>query len=150
VKERERETMRFTSSAAEVLVADSTSTPEPKRAPCAPLRHTRSLMVPLKVSRQAAASPSSAVGARKGTPSVSCAPHSDEKVANRDLTGFRVGDRSHGAVTRRPPISLDTMVVRTGSYTYDASVWDVSIVQGPFSVAPCQTITLRFATFASL
>jgi hypothetical protein len=142
--------MRFTSSAAEVLVADSTSTPEPKRAPCAPLRHTRSLMVPLKVSRQAAASPSSAVGARKGTPSVSCAPHSDEKVANRDLTGFRVGDRSHGAVSRRPPISLYTMVVRTGSYTYDASVWDVSIVQGPFSVAPCQTLTLRFATFASL
>jgi hypothetical protein len=24
-------------------------------------------------------------------------------------------------------------------YTYDAKVWDLSIVQGPFSVAPCQT-----------
>jgi hypothetical protein len=25
-------------------------------------------------------------------------------------------------------------------------VWDLSIVQGPFSVAPCQTLTIRFAT----
>jgi hypothetical protein len=25
-------------------------------------------------------------------------------------------------------------------------VWDSSIVQGPFSVAPCQTLTIRFAT----
>ena len=29
-------------------------------------------------------------------------------------------------------------------------VWDFSIVQGPFSVAPCQTLVSRFATFASL
>jgi hypothetical protein len=26
---------------------------------------------------------------------------------------------------------------RTKGYTYDAKVWAVSIVQGPFSVAPC-------------
>jgi hypothetical protein len=25
-------------------------------------------------------------------------------------------------------------------YTYDAEVWDLSIVQGPFSVAPCQAL----------
>jgi hypothetical protein len=47
---------------------------------------------------------------------------------------------AHGAVTRRPPISLDTMVPRTGGYAYDVGVWDLSIVQGPFSVAPCQTL----------
>jgi hypothetical protein len=32
-------------------------------------------------------------------------------------------------------------------YTHAANVWDLSIVQGPlFSVAPCQTLALRFAT----
>jgi hypothetical protein len=29
-------------------------------------------------------------------------------------------------------------------------VLDSSIIQGPFSVAPCQTLVSRFATFASL
>ena len=57
---------------------------------------------------------------------------------------------AHGAVTRRPPISLYTMVPRTESYAYDVGVWDLSIVQGPFSVVPCQTLISRFATFASL
>ena len=28
-------------------------------------------------------------------------------------------------------------------------VWEMSIAQGPFSVAPCETLALRFATFAS-
>ena len=42
------------------------------------------------------------------------------------------------------------MVPRTGGYAYDVGVWDLSIVQGPVSVAPCQTLALRFATFASL
>jgi hypothetical protein len=53
--------------------------------------------------------------------------------------GFRVGD-AHEAVSRRPPIALDTVVARTHMYTYAAKVWDSSIVQGPFSVAPCQTL----------
>jgi hypothetical protein len=41
-------------------------------------------------------------------------------------------------------------------YTYAAKVWALSIVQGPFSVAPCQTyvgvptLALRFAFFAPL
>jgi hypothetical protein len=35
-------------------------------------------------------------------------------------------------------------------HMYAANVWDLSIVQGPFSVAPCPTFALRFATFASL
>jgi hypothetical protein len=40
-----------------------------------------------------------------------------------------------------------SIVARTEDYAYDASVCDLSIVQVPFSVAPCQTLTLRFATF---
>ena len=42
------------------------------------------------------------------------------------------------------------MVPRTGGYAYAAKVWDLSIVQGTFSVAPCQNLTIRFATFSSL
>jgi hypothetical protein len=71
--------------------------------------------------------------------------YSDGKVANRDLR-FRVGDRSR-AVSRRPPISLDAIVHRTGGYTYYVGVWDLSIVQGPFSVAPCQTLKATIRTF---
>jgi hypothetical protein len=37
---------------------------------------------------------------------------------------------------------------RTGGNAYDVGVWDLSIVQGPCSVAP-KTLTLRFITFAS-
>jgi hypothetical protein len=39
----------------------------------------------------------------------------------------------------------NTIVARTEGYTYDAKVWDLSLVQGPFSVAPCQTliVTIR-------
>ena len=64
--------------------------------------------------------------------------------------GISGGRALTGAVSRRPPISLYTMVPRTEGYTYDVGVWDWSIVQGPFSVAPCQNLRLRFATFASL
>ena len=77
--------------------------------------------------------------------------YSDAKVANRDFTSRDIGwEIAHAAVTRRPPISLYTLVARTGGYAYDVGVWDLSIIQGPFSVAPCQTLTLRFATSSSL
>jgi hypothetical protein len=46
---------------------------------------------------------------------------------------------AHAAVSRRPPIPLCTVVARTHMYTYAARVWRLSIVQGPFSVAPCRT-----------
>jgi hypothetical protein len=61
-----------------------------------------------------------------------------------------VGFRSRGR-SRRPPISLYKVVSRTGGYTYDVEVWDLSIVQGPL-IAPCQTLAkvTRVATFASL
>jgi hypothetical protein len=58
--------------------------------------------------------------------------------------GIRVGGFAHGAVSRRPPVSLDTMVPRTGGYACDVGVWNLSIVQGPFSVAPSQTISLSY------
>jgi hypothetical protein len=48
------------------------------------------------------------------------------------------------AVSRRLPISLSTTVACAEGYTYAAQVWALSIVQGPLSVAPCQTS--RFAT----
>jgi hypothetical protein len=51
---------------------------------------------------------------------------------------------AHEAVSRRPPISLYTIAARPRMYTYAVGVWDLSIVQGPFSVAPCQTFaTIR-------
>jgi hypothetical protein len=53
------------------------------------------------------------------TPSTPSTPYSDEKVANRNGQGFR-GEIAHSAVSRRPPISLDTIVARTEGYTYDA------------------------------
>jgi hypothetical protein len=57
---------------------------------------------------------------------------------------------AHAAVSRRPPISLYTVVARTHMYTYDARVWDLSIVQGPFSVAPCKAPCVTIATRAAL
>ena len=58
-----------------------------------------------------------------------------------------MGDRS-GAPTRRPPISLYTIIPSTGNYTYGVGVWDLSIVQGPFSVGRAKPPIVRFATFA--
>ena len=49
---------------------------------------------------------------------------------------------AHAAVSRRPPISLNTIVARSHLYTHDTKVWDLSIVQGPFSVAPAPNFLL--------
>ena len=65
--------------------------------------------------------------------------------------GFRVGDRSHEAVSRRPPISLYTIIARAHMYTYAAKVWDLFVVQGPFSAPlPNPDVNVRFALFTSL
>jgi hypothetical protein len=61
-----------------------------------------------------------------------------KKEANRDVGDFG-WEIAHAAVTRRPPISLYMMVPRTGGYAHAVGVWELPIVQGPFSVAPCQT-----------
>jgi hypothetical protein len=68
-----------------------------------------------------------------------------QKGANRNGRGFG-WDIAHAAVSRRTSISFSRIVARTDGYTYAAKVWDSSIVQGPFSVAPRQTLPLRFAT----
>jgi hypothetical protein len=39
------------------------------------------------------------------------------------------------------------MVPRTEGYTYDVGVWDLTIVQGPFSVAPCPTLKFTIRDF---
>jgi hypothetical protein len=53
------------------------------------------------------------------------------------VVGISGGRGAHAAVSRRPPIPLFTIVARTHMFTYNANVLG-SIVQGPFSVAPCQ------------
>jgi hypothetical protein len=68
-----------------------------------------------------------------------------KELANRDDRDFG-REIAHEAVSRRPPTSLDTIVARTEGYTYGASVWDLYLVQGAFSVAHCPTLMLRFAT----
>ena len=46
---------------------------------------------------------------------------------------------------RYPPAGL--IVLRTEGYMYAASVWDLSIVEGPLQT-PCQILIVRFATFS--
>jgi hypothetical protein len=45
--------------------------------------------------------------------------------------GFLGGRSLTKPLTRRPPVSLYTMITRTGGYTYDVGVWDLFIIQGP-------------------
>ena len=73
-------------------------------------------------------------------PDATPAPYNDAKVANRNCGGFG-WEMAHAAV------SLDRIVARAEGYTFAATVWDLSIVEGPFSAAPCHnpSITLRFA-----
>jgi hypothetical protein len=65
--------------------------------------------------------------------------------ANR-TNRIRGGRRAHAAVSPRPPNSSNALVVRTEGSTYAAKVRFASIVRGPFSVAPCQTLSVQFAT----
>ena len=65
-------------------------------------------------------------------------PYSDEKVANRNARDFR-WEVAPAAVSQRPPISLSGIVARIQGCTCGATVWALSLVQGPFPVAPCQT-----------
>jgi hypothetical protein len=70
----------------------------------------------------------------------------DEKVANRNAKDFG-WEIAHVAVSRRPPIFLDTIVARTHMYTYAAKLWASSLVQGPISVAPCQSLYITIRNF---
>jgi tRNA-binding EMAP/Myf-like protein len=73
-------------------------------------------------------------------------PYSDSFDANR----LGVRGRAALSVSRRSPNRPNTLVARTEGYTYAAKVWALCLVQGPFSVAPCQTLSLRFASNNSL
>jgi hypothetical protein len=61
-------------------------------------------------------------------PLTGLSPWSDAKAATRHVRDFgwdfgkARGAVTRGAVTRRMPISLDTMVARTGGYAYDVGV----------------------------
>jgi hypothetical protein len=54
--------------------------------------------------------------------------------------GFRVGGRSRGRFATPADFPLHDGTTPYPGYTYGVGVWDLSIVQGPFSVAPCQTL----------
>jgi hypothetical protein len=64
------------------------------------------------------------------------APQANANDAN--LNGRDFGwEIAHAAVSRRPPISLVTIVARTGGYTYDAKVCDSSILCRPVLIRNC-------------
>jgi hypothetical protein len=71
--------------------------------------------------------------------------NSDQRVANRDVWDFGWEIIAHAAVSRRPPISLYTIVARTHMYTYDAKVWDL-----PSFKDPCRTQRYDSLTVAPL
>jgi hypothetical protein len=52
-----------------------------------------------------------------------------------------VGDRFRGRFATSADFPR-TIVARTEGYTYDAKVWDLCLVQGPLSVAGCQTLNV--------
>jgi hypothetical protein len=70
--------------------------------------------------------------------------YSDAQVANRDLREF--GWEIAHATPAGLPLHGGTS---SRGNAHDVGVWDLSIVQGPFSITPYQTLKLRFATFAS-
>jgi hypothetical protein len=70
--------------------------------------------------------------------STHAATYSDATVANRDFRGFGWEISLTGPLRDARRFSLYTMVPRTEGYTYDVGFWDLPLVQGPFSVAPCQ------------
>jgi hypothetical protein len=50
-----------------------------------------------------------------------------------------VGDRSRGRFATHADSPRHDGTPYRG-YAYDVGVWDLSIMQGPFAVAPCQTL----------
>jgi hypothetical protein len=86
-------------------------------------------------------------GGQYGSPRISPAAYSDEKVANRDVWDFG-WEIAHAAVSRRPPISLDTIVARAEGYTYDVGFGICLSFKDPVS-ARAEPYSSDFATFTS-
>jgi hypothetical protein len=107
----------------------------PPCAPCAPAWSAP----PAPCGASAPAAARTAAATRRAHTRVSMSRrYSDEKV-RIETFGISGGRSLTQPVSRRPPISLDMIVSRTHMYTYAAKVWDLSIVQGPVSVAQCHT-----------
>ena len=75
-----------------------------------------------------------------------------ERTAYSDGKANRTGRDFGWEMISRGRFATPTQsnVARTGGYTLDANKWALCLVQGPFSVAPCQTLIDRFATLSSL
>jgi hypothetical protein len=82
-----------------------------------------------------------------GAGSATCT--SDAKVADRNGRDFGWGDRSRGRYATPADFPRRGGTPHQGLHVRR---WGLGlfIVQGPFSVAPCQTLESRFATFSSL
>ena len=79
-----------------------------------------------------------------GTPSLYCSPCSQRSplldVGPCELDDWGIGWEIISPVSRHPTIPLSGIVARTEGDAYAAKVWAPSLVQGPFSVAPCRTL----------
>jgi hypothetical protein len=60
------------------------------------------------------------------------------RIVTLGISGGRSLTRPFRDARRFPSTRLQPVV---NMYTYAARVWDLSIVQGPLSVAPCPTLT---------
>ena len=56
------------------------------------------------------------------------------------------GERRETSSRRRSAQSLYTSVIRNEGHAYAATVWALCLVQVPLSFAPCQTLTVPFAS----
>jgi hypothetical protein len=86
---------------------------------------------------------------RESACSPSAFPIQRAKVANRNGRDFGWEMCSHGRFAPPADFPLQHCSPCRGLRLRRESL-GLPIVQGPFSVAPCQTLVLRFATFASL
>jgi hypothetical protein len=115
--------------------------------PCAARKRARFLRLRIthavSLATRGARSPRGGFGCWRGW----CTATKQLRIAHGRDFGWEI---AHAAASRRPPISLDSIVARIEGYTYDTKVWDSSLVQGPLSVAPCRTPIVRFATVSSL
>jgi hypothetical protein len=67
-----------------------------------------------------------------------CVVHRDAKLRNGYVCDFG-WMIAHAAVSRRPPVSLDTIVARTHMYTHDCEFGICPSFKRHFFVAPCRT-----------
>jgi hypothetical protein len=85
----------------------------------------------------------------QATPRGSLVPTALQQLSSRDPKRSCESEIWGGrSPFRDPSISLPRIVARAEDYTYAASAWDLSLVQGALSLAPCQILPVRFATWS--